>query len=55
MNCLIVVSNSVFEDGIEYSESTMQYIKALGMVNCLLAEHAAEVVEVVAGIPVKIK
>ena len=52
---LIVVSNSVFEDGMEYSESTMQYIKALGMVNCLLAEHAAEVVEVVAGIPVKIK
>jgi len=52
---LVVVSNSVFQDGNVYDESTMQYIKALGKVNCLLAEHAEEVVEVVAGIPVKIK
>lgn len=52
---LVVVSNSVFEDGNVYEKSTMQYIEALGKINCLLAEHADEVVEIVAGIPVKIK
>ncbi|MBO7136132.1 MAG: bifunctional adenosylcobinamide kinase/adenosylcobinamide-phosphate guanylyltransferase [Spirochaetaceae bacterium] len=52
---LVVVSNSVFEDGNVYEKSTMQYIEALGKINCLFAEHADEVVEIVAGIPVKIK
>lgn len=52
---LVVVSNSVFEDGNVYDESTMKYLKILGMVNSLIAEKASEVVEVVAGIPVKIK
>lgn len=52
---LVVVSNSVFQDGNVYEKSTMQYIEALGKINCLLAEHADEVVEIVAGIPVKIK
>lgn len=52
---LVVVSNSVFQDGNAYDESTMQYIEALGKINCRLAEHASEVIEIVAGIPVKIK
>lgn len=52
---LVVVSNSVFQDGNAYDESTMQYIEALGKINCRLAEHADEVIEIIAGIPVKIK
>lgn len=52
---LVIVSNNVFEDGIAYDDSTMEYIKALGSINKRLAALADEVVEVVAGIPVIIK
>lgn len=51
----VVVTNQVFEDGIDYGESTMAYLRALGLVNCRLAAQADRVVEVVAGIPVVIK
>ncbi|MBP3487840.1 MAG: bifunctional adenosylcobinamide kinase/adenosylcobinamide-phosphate guanylyltransferase [Roseburia sp.] len=49
---LIVVTNNVFEDGIRYDASTMEYLRALGAVNCRLAETAETVAEVIAGIPV---
>lgn len=49
---LIIVTNNVFEDGILYDLATMEYIKALGMINVALAQSADVVVEVVAGIPV---
>lgn len=52
---LVVVSNNVFEDGIEYDETTLCYIEALGRINTRLAEMADHVVEVVVGIPVVIK
>lgn len=52
---LVVVTNNVFEDGVSYDESTMNYIKAMGIVNRGLAAMAERVVEVVAGIPVTIK
>lgn len=52
---LIIVTNNVFEDGITYDASTMQYLQALSMVNMRLAQMADEVVEVIVGIPVKIK
>lgn len=52
---LIVVSNNVFEDGILYEESTMEYIRAMGEINQSLAKIADEVVELVVGIPVYIK
>lgn len=51
----IVVSNNVFEDGITYDRTTMDYIHTMGMVNQRLAELADRVVEVAAGIPVMIK
>lgn len=51
----VVVSNNVFEDGITYDETTMEYIYAMGMMNHKLAALADRVVEVVAGIPVIIK
>lgn len=52
---LIIVTNNVFEDGIVYDDSTMEYIEALGRINERLAAEADEVVEVVAGIPQWIK
>lgn len=52
---LIIVSNNVFEDGISYGDGTGDYIRALGMIHRGLAEQAAEVTELVAGIPVVIK
>lgn len=48
---LVVVSSNVFEDGIAYDAATMEYIRAMGMINRGLAVMADRVVEVVAGIP----
>ena len=52
---LVIVTNNVFEDGVCYDESTMNYIKAMGIVNRGLAAMAESVVEVVAGITVAVK
>ena len=49
---LIIVTNNVFEDGIVYDASTMEYLRALGSINVRLAERSDVVVEVIAGIPV---
>ena len=49
---LVIVSNNVFEDGIVYDQTTMDYIEAIGQINGQLARMADEVVEVVVGIPV---
>ena len=55
LNHLVIVSNNVFEDGIRYDETTMEYIKAMGMINERLAAMADQVIEVVVGIPVAVK
>lgn len=52
---IVIVTNNVFEDGVSYDQSTMNYIKAMGIVNRGLAAMAECVVEVVAGIPVTVK
>ena len=52
---LVIVTNNVFEDGVIYDNATMEYIEALGRINEKLAEEVDEVVEVVAGIPQRIK
>lgn len=52
---LVIVSNNVFEDGRQYDESTMEYIRAMGKINELLADMADRVVEVVVGIPITVK
>lgn len=52
---LVIVTNNVFEDGVSYDQSTMNYIKAMGIVNRGLAAMTERVVEVVAGIPVAVK
>ena len=51
----VVVSNNVFEDGIDYDETTTAYIHAMGMINQKLAALADQVVEVTAGIPITVK
>ena len=52
---LVIVTNNVFEDGIDYDKTTMEYIRALGMINKGLAEFSDSVTEVVAGIPLALK
>lgn len=52
---LVIVTNNVFEDGMIYDDTTMEYIQALGRVNASLAVMADEVWEVVAGIPIRLK
>lgn len=48
---LVVVTNEVFSDGAAYEEESMRYIALLGYLNRRLAEGAAQVTEVVCGIP----
>lgn len=38
---LIIVTNQIFEDGIRYDASTMDYIRLLGDVNRQIAERAS--------------
>lgn len=52
---LVIVTNNVFEDGINYEEGTMEYLRAIGSINEKLADMADEVIEVVVGIPLVIK
>ncbi len=49
---LVVVTNEIFSDGIEYPEETRKYQEILGKVNAGMAQMADHVVEVVYGIPV---
>ena len=55
LDSLVIVSNNIFEDGIEYDQYSMEYIRALGLINQKLSDMAEEVIEVVVGLPVKIK
>lgn len=48
---LVIVSNNVFEDGITYDASTMEYIRVLGRINEQIAQIADRTIEVSAGIP----
>ena len=52
---LVIVTNNVFEDGIEYDTGTQEYLKALGQINEGLASMADTVTEVVVGIRVPLK
>ena len=52
---VIVVTNEIFSDGIEYDEETRRYMRALGRVNRRAAEMADAVYEVVCGLGQRIK
>lgn len=49
---LIIISNEVFSDGIEYDYETAEYSAALGKINNELAKISDNVIEAVYGIPV---
>lgn len=49
---LIIVTNDVFTDGVQYDYETERYIHYLGEINFGLAEMADAVIEVVCGCPV---
>lgn len=48
---LVIVGNNVFEDGITYDDSTMEYLRQMALIQREAARLADEVVEIVAGIP----
>lgn len=52
---LVIVGNNVFEDGMEYDASTREYVRQMARIQNETAREADEVVEVVCGIPVRIK
>lgn len=49
---LIIVTNEIFSDGIEYDAETRTYQEYLGKINQEVAKWADQVTEVVYGIPV---
>lgn len=52
---LVIVTNEVFSDGVEYEEGSEEYRRVLAEVNAEAAEMADTVCEVVHGIPVLVK
>ena len=49
---LVVVSNEIFSDGVDYDQATRAYLWLLGGLNRRLAQRAQLAVEVVCGLPV---
>lgn len=52
---LVIVTNEIFSDGIDYDPETIRYQSYLGEINRRIADMAGLVVEVVYGIPVSVK
>lgn len=55
MQHLIMVTNDVFSDGVQYNASTVDYLKMLAKVNACAASLSDHVVEVVYSIPLSLK
>lgn len=49
---VVIVSNDVFQDGVDYNEEMQRYLKNLARINEEIAKRANLVVEVVCGIPI---
>lgn len=52
---LVAVTNNVFDDGIQYSAETVEYMRQLGIINQSLAKSAKQVSELVCGIELRLK
>ena len=52
---LVVVTNEIFSDGIDYVSETMRYQSYLGQINSEMGRMADRVTEVVYGIPITVK
>ena len=48
---VVIVTNEIFSDGLEYDPETKKYQAYLGAVNCRMAEEADGFYEVVYGLP----
>ena len=55
VNEIVIVTNNISEDGIQYDEDTREYIEAVSTINNELCQIASEVYEVVVGIPLTLK
>lgn len=53
VSCLTIVTNNVFEDGVDYDDITKEYLRALGRINAILAKQADKAFEVIVGIGVE--
>ena len=51
----VAVSNDIFSDGVAYTKSVREYMRALGYINRRLAATADEAYEVTSGIALRIK
>ena len=51
---IVLVSNNIFDDGLDYDEATKSYMEALAKINAFAAKNADKVFEVVAGIALEI-
>lgn len=51
---IVLVSNNIFDDGLDYDEATKSYMDALAKINAFAAKNADKVFEVVAGIALEI-
>lgn len=52
---VIIISNQIFSDGIEYDTGTQAYQKALGELHQKISQCAEQVIEIVCGIPIFLK
>lgn len=52
---VVVVTNEVNSEGLEYTAEMTEYKQVMGEVNCRLAEMADEVAEIVYGMKVEVK
>ena len=52
---LVIVTNNVACDGIDYEKGTMEYIRIMGKINRRMIEIADNVIECVYGIPLILK
>lgn len=52
---LLVVTNEVASDGLEYPSGTMEYIRIMSLLNTAAAQLADVVIECVCGIPLLLK
>ena len=52
---IVIVSDDIFSDGVEYDELTDSYVRALAELTVKIAEIADEVVEFVSGFALRLK
>ena len=52
---LIMITNDVGSDGVDYARETAEYVRLLGQVNCIVAAQSNVVIDMACGIPLVVK